>query len=117
MKTLAQESGSDAERSAERFLVGHGLEILARNYRTRIGEVDLIARDGRTVVFVEVRLRSSARFGDAAASVDGRKQSRIVAAARHYLSHLKVEPFCRFDVVTLDGGKTAWLRGAFDATG
>ena len=91
-----------------------GLEIVARNYRTRFGEIDLIARDGETLVFVEVRLRSSDRFGGAAASVDGHKRARIISAAQHFLSRLGRNPPCRFDVVTLDGGSPTWIRAAFE---
>jgi putative endonuclease len=84
-RTPAQAAGGDAEEAAARFLAGKGLEIVARNYRTRFGEIDLVARDGASLVFVEVRLRSSMRFGGAAASVDWRKRQRLESAARHFL--------------------------------
>ena len=117
VRALARRRGEEAEELAARFLAGQGLEVVARNYRTRFGEVDLVARDGATLVFVEVRLRSWGAFGGAAGSVDGRKQRRIVAAARHYLARLRAEPACRFDVITLQGrpGSPSWIRGAFDA--
>jgi putative endonuclease len=113
----ARRRGREAEELAARFLAEHGLAIVARNYRTRFGEVDLVAREGATLVFVEVRARSWAAFGGAAGSVDWRKQRRIVAAARHYLARLRAEPACRFDVITLQGrpAAPAWIRGAFDA--
>jgi putative endonuclease len=114
-RTLAQALGAEAERDAGRFLERQGLAIVARNYRTRFGEIDLVARDGETVVFVEVRLRSSDRFGGGAESIGEAKRRRIVAAARLYLARLRPEPRCRFDVVTLDRGAPEWLRGAFDA--
>jgi putative endonuclease len=116
-RATSRRRGEEAEELAARFLAGQGLEILARNYRTRFGEVDLVARDGATLVFVEVRQRSWGAFGGAAGSVDGRKQRRIVAAARHYLARLRAEPACRFDVITLQGrpATPAWIRGAFDA--
>ena len=115
----ARDSGLAAEEAAARFLESRGLAIVARNYRTRFGEVDLVARDGATLVFVEVRKRSWRAYGGAAASVDARKQSRLVAAARHYLARLGAEPACRFDVVTWDGESAApaWIRGAFDLAG
>ncbi len=113
-RTAAQSSGTKAERSAEECLVRAGLEIVARNYRTRFGEIDLVARDGETLVFVEVRMRSSDRFGGAAASIDSHKRARMISAARHFLSRLGRNPPCRFDVVTLDGGSPAWIRAAFD---
>ena len=114
-RTPAQAAGGDAEEAAARFLAGKGLEIVARNYRTRFGEIDLVARDGVSLVFVEVRLRSSMRFGGAAASVDWRKRQRLESAARHFLARLGREPACRFDVVTCEsGGVSEWLRGAFE---
>jgi putative endonuclease len=113
-RTAAQAAGGRAEDAAARLLARHGLEVIARNYRTRLGEIDLIARDGATLVFVEVRLRASAGFGGAAGSVGPRKQRRIAAAARQYLARLASEPACRFDVVTLDEHEPTWLRGAFE---
>lgn len=114
----ARRRGEAAEELAARFLAGRGLAIVARNYRTRFGEIDLVARDGATLVFVEVRARTWSAFGGAAGSVDARKQRRIVAAARHYLSRLRAEPPCRFDVLTIQGpqGEPAWIRAAFDAS-
>jgi putative endonuclease len=113
--TPAQAAGGAAEEAAARLLERNGLVVVARNYRTRQGEIDLIARDGATLVFVEVRMRSSERFGGGAESIGWRKRSRIAAAARHYLMRLRREPPCRFDVVTLDGGIPVWIRGAFEA--
>jgi putative endonuclease len=112
--TPAQSAGGDAEEAAARFLADRGLRIVARNYRTRQGEIDLVAQDGDTLVFVEVRLRSSGRYGGAVGSIDARKQARIAAAARHFLMRLAREPRCRFDVITVEDRETTWLRGAFD---
>jgi len=113
-RTAAQETGYSAEERAAMFLVDQGLDIVARNFRTRFGEIDLVARDGTTLVFVEVRSRAPGGFGDAASSITAAKQGRIASAARFYLSTLTREPPCRFDVITLDGGPPAWLRAAFD---
>ena len=114
--TPAQSAGGHAEDRAEAFLAGKGLAIVERNYRTRLGEIDLIAREGATLLFVEVRLRTGARFGGAAASITARKQRRIVAAARQFLMRFARPPACRFDVVALDGDTPEWIRGAFDAS-
>lgn len=111
--TPAQAAGGAAEDGAARFLERHGLEVLARNYRTKLGEIDLVARDGDTLVFVEVRLRTPGGYGGGAESITPAKRRRIIQAARHYLARLRREPPCRFDVVTLDGGEPAWLRAAF----
>lgn len=114
MVTRAQHDGAQAEERAARYLASRGLDILARNYRTRLGEIDLIARDGAVLVFVEVRRRAnSTRFGGAAGSIDARKRRRLEAAARHYLSRLREEPACRFDVVAMQGDECTWLRDAF----
>lgn len=111
--------GDAAEDEALKYLQGHGMRLLVRNYRTPGrggGEVDLIMRapDG-TTVFVEVRKRSSTRHGGAAASVGGIKQRRIIFAARHYLMRLPTMPPCRFDVVLLEPTGVQWLVAAFDA--
>lgn len=111
--------GDSAEDAALEYLQDRGLRLLQRNYRTPGrggGEIDLIlsAPDG-TLVFVEVRKRSSASHGGAAASVGYSKQRRIVFAARHYLMHLAVLPPCRFDVVAVEPQGFEWLQAAFDA--
>lgn len=115
MKTAQQRAGATAEEIAARHLERQGLAIVTRNYRCRGGEIDLVARDGRTLVFVEVRLRRSQTYGGAAASIDARKQRRVLHAARHYLSGCGEQP-CRCDVVLLDridGGAVEWIRDAF----
>ena len=109
------ERGQAAEARALAWLQARGWLCLARNYRCRQGEIDLIMQDGDTVVFVEVRQRRSARFGGAAASVGTTKQRRIVFAARHYLLRLRTPPPCRFDVVLVED-QIAWLQAAFDAS-
>jgi putative endonuclease len=117
MTSPSQVVGANAEEAAARFLVSHGLAIVARNYRTRFGEIDLIARDGQTLVFVEVRLRTHAGFGGAAESVDSSKRERIIAAARAYLARMGTQPPCRFDVVTLDHDSAKWIPAAFEVAG
>ena len=110
-------AGREAEALAERLLTGAGLAILARNFRCRHGEIDLIAREGETYVFCEVRLRSGGQFGGAAESITPRKQARIVAAARYFLTARPESP-CRFDVLllqTLDLARIHWIRNAFGA--
>ncbi|MCB1864580.1 MAG: YraN family protein [Chromatiales bacterium] len=111
--------GASAERRAEAHLQRHGLLTVTRNFRTRRGEIDLVMRDGETLVFVEVRMRSSSRFGGAAASVDRRKRARLAACALEYIArhHARDWPACRFDVMTLDGNDASepqWIRNAFD---
>ena len=111
--------GQQAEDLAARFLEKQKLRIVARNYRCRGGEIDLVCHDGKVLVFVEVRLRRNAAFGGAAASVTPTKQRRIILAAQHFLmSHSLANSDCRFDCVFLDnisGNKLEWLRDAFAA--
>lgn len=109
-------TGADAEELCAQLLREAGLRVLARNWRCRHGEIDLIATDGATLVFAEVRLRRSARFGGAGESVTAAKRSRIIAAARQYIAGRGAESDCRFDVLLLDrldGGHIEWVRGAF----
>jgi putative endonuclease len=107
--------GVDAEAVAATFLEARGLTILVRNYRCRLGEIDLVARDGRTTVFVEVRRRASSSFGGAAASITTAKRLKLLKAARHYLSRVRTTPECRFDAVLIQGEppRIEWIRDAF----
>ncbi len=110
--------GARAEQWVMRYLQQQGLQLLAQNYRCRFGEIDLIMQDGTTLVFIEVRLRRHAGFGGAAASIDARKQQRIIHTAQHYLAGLGRIPPCRFDAVLMDdvaGHNVQWLKNAFDA--
>lgn len=114
-------AGNDFEQRACIELERAGLKLLARNYTTRHGELDLVMRDGETIAFVEVRYRKNASHGDAAASVTASKQAKLILAAQHWLAaHPQhARRACRFDVVSYDGPAHAvrheWLRGAFDA--
>jgi len=112
--SLAQGRGAAAEEKAAAYLAARGLRLLERNFRVRGGEIDLVCQDGDTTVFVEVRLRSRADYGGAAASITAEKQRRLILAARHWLAR-HGERSCRFDCVLLDGGRIEWLRDAFAA--
>jgi putative endonuclease len=109
--------GAAAERLAADYLQKQGLRVLERNYRCRMGEIDLILADGATLVFAEVRFRASGAFGGAAASVTRTKQKKLLATAGHYLAG-KPERACRFDVIVLDRlapDAVEWIRDAFSA--
>ncbi len=94
--------GDAAERAAERFLKAHNYTILARNFSTPMGEIDIIAADGDTLCFVEVKSRTSDEFASPYASVGPAKQTRIRAAASAYLGRKRLpNKLCRFDVVSL----------------
>jgi putative endonuclease len=96
-------TGARAEALAADYLRAQGLAIVARNFRTRFGEIDLIARDRDVLVFVEVRMRRSRRFGGAIASITAAKRRRLVSAANGYLAMIGREPPCRFDAVVMQG--------------
>ena len=109
--------GRAAEDAALAFVQARGLKLVERNYRCRQGEIDLVLRDGATLVFAEVRLRSRQDFGGAAESITLTKQRRLIWAAQHYLAG-KDPPPCRFDVLLLsevDGTDMQWLKDAFSA--
>lgn len=111
-------TGAQAEQWAAQHLQQQGLKPVTQNYRSRFGEIDLIMRDGAALVFIEVRLRRNQDFGGAAASIDKRKQQRIIHTAQQYLAGLAHIPPCRFDVVLMDdaeGHNVQWLKNAFEA--
>lgn len=117
MQVKKHADGASAEQLAAEYLARQGLRVLERNWRVRGGEIDLICEDRDSLVFVEVRLRSSNGYGGAAASITPAKQRRIVLAARHYLADRREQP-CRFDAMLLDGldaARIEWIRDAFAA--
>jgi len=110
-------AGARAEELCAELLRKAGLRVLARNWRCRHGEIDLVAEEGGTLVFAEVRYRRDQRYGGAAESVTSAKQARLVAAARLYLMR-RPDAVCRFDVLLLDAleaGRIRWIRNAFAA--
>ncbi|PLW70383.1 YraN family protein [Pseudohalioglobus lutimaris] len=117
MKSL----GDNYEEQAACWLQRQGLTIIERNFRCRVGELDIIGQQGQYLVFIEVRARSNSRFASAAASVDLRKRRRLVRAAQWFLQrHRKYAHLpCRFDVVAFQPPQSAteqtplWIRGAF----
>lgn len=110
-------AGKSAEDAALNYLEKQGLVLVTRNYRCRQGEIDLVMRDGRSLVFVEVRYRSSQRFGGALESVNGIKQQRLVHAGGHYLAATRSDVPVRFDVIGMapgqDGFAISWVKDAF----
>lgn len=122
MSDARQERGRRAEELACDYLQRRGLELLERNFRRRLGEIDLVLREGRTLVIVEVRTRTREDYGGAAASIDGWKRRRLVRAAEQLLqqrSELARMP-SRFDVVIVHDvaspePRLEWIRHAFEA--
>ena len=117
MTVERQTLGNWGEERAVRELERRGYAILARRYRTRHGEIDIVADDARTIVFVEVKARRGAECGPAAEAVTPYKQRRLTSMAVDYLArnHATDKP-CRFDVVAIDGPTVTVFPAAFDAS-
>lgn len=121
MDTARAIKGRQAENLAYEFLTQQGLTLLARNYRCRRGEIDLIMREGKITVFVEVRSRGNSGFMDTVESIDSGKRAHIVATSQDYLQTQKRtdKDICRYDVILLTGPAGAerieWLKNAFEA--
>ncbi len=116
-----QALGKTGEDLAVAAIERLGYEVLDRRYRTRHGEIDIVAEDGDTVVFIEVKARATASRGTAAEAVTARKRRRLIAMANDYLCRRRLTSRrCRFDVVAIDGdgdGRRLRLyRSAFDAS-
>lgn len=111
-----REKGSYYEEKAAEYLRSRGYKILVRNFRCHMGEIDLVCREGRYLVFVEVKYRSSRGQGGAFMAVDARKQHKISQVAAYYLVKHRMPDTtpCRFDVVAIDGEQIHLLRNAFD---
>jgi len=105
--------GRAGEDAAVQLLEAHGYRIVARNVRLPGGEIDVIARDGDTIVFVEVKARASTSFGSAVRAVDARKRATLRACASDWLQIAAPRASARFDVVTFDRGRATLHRGAF----
>lgn len=116
-------SGEQYEERAAQLVTEAGLNIVGRNFNTKVGEIDIIAHDHSTLVFIEVRARNNSRFHGAAASVSLAKQQRLIRTAQYYI---KTHPrwrnsCCRFDVIAFEppqsttGQSVRWIEGAFTA--
>ncbi len=114
-----QTMGLQAEQQAIEYLEKQGLKTVAQNLNCRFGEIDGIMIDGDTLVFIEIRLRNSSRFGGAAASITVAKQRRLQASAAIYLPLLSRKyfggktPLCRFDAVCMEHEQIEWIKHAF----
>jgi len=113
---LRKQRGDDAETLAVHELERAGYSIVDRNYRCRLGELDIVARDGNTLVFVEVRSRADDDRGSALATVTYRKQRQVAKVAKVYLAHRKPAfDECRFDVIGVTDGELVHIKAAFRA--
>ncbi|HEV3156463.1 MAG TPA: YraN family protein [Candidatus Baltobacteraceae bacterium] len=113
MSLRSKALGNDAEERAAEFLTQRGLRIVARNLRSGGGEIDIVAVEQQTLVFVEVKARSGAHFGNALDAVDKRKRRRIRTMAENFLQFAPDFKKVRFDVVAIDEKNLVHYRGAF----
>jgi putative endonuclease len=116
MRMNQNNAGLVAEKLAATFLAERGLKLVTQNYHCRFGEIDLIMKDGKTLVFIEVRLRSNPQFGDVGSSITRQKQQKLILTAQHYLQQ-HVETACRFDAILMSKANLEsieWVRNAFE---
>lgn len=107
--------GQEYEQAAARTLMDNGYEVLEFNYRCRLGEVDIIAKDGEEIVFIEVKYRSTLKYGSPFEAVDYKKQCTIKKMAQYYLYEhkLPLDTYVRFDVVGITGYNVEIIKNAF----
>lgn len=114
---MTQKKGQLAEQNALDYLIKQGFKLVLRNYSCRLGEIDLIMRDGQYLVFIEVRSRTGMNFGGGIASVTYAKRQKILKTSMHYMMKYKVQDKfpMRFDVISIDGqpGVITWIKDAF----
>ncbi len=107
--------GEAGEQYAIEMLKDAGMQLIARNYRTRQGEIDIIMKEKDTLVFVEVRYRKNSAYGGGAESVDYKKQQRLIKTAQAYLQQNAFSGPCRFDVIALSSDQQPnWIKNAFE---
>lgn len=120
---MSRERGKYYEQLAAQHLERNGLEIIRQNFLCRAGEIDLVCRDGHTLVFVEVKYRNNARFGSAVEMISSSKQQKLIRSAQFFLQRQAQYQYlpCRFDVVAITGcaangnnqAKLDWIKNAF----
>lgn len=109
-----REVGAYYEDVAKRYLTEHGVTILESNFRCKMGEIDLIGRQGDVLVFFEVKYRTDDKFGYSLEAIDKKKQKKIINCAKYYLAFNKCDCYIRFDAVGIDMDRIEWIKNAFD---
>lgn len=115
VKNGAKRLGDAGEQLAADYLIKNGLSLIARNYRVRGGEIDIIAKEGDCVVFAEVKTRAAERFAAPREAVGGKKRKRLQLAAENWLAETGYGGFCRFDVIEVIAGDRPLIRHWRDA--
>ncbi|MEZ9819062.1 YraN family protein [Shewanella sp. 10N.286.45.A1] len=113
MKEKTAVKGQAAEVAARQYLEQHGLKFVEQNVRYRFGEIDLVMRDGKDWVFIEVKYRTHTQFGGALNALSSAQTNRIRKAASHYIQLNNIDAICRFDVIAADPSGINWIRSAF----
>ena len=117
MKLSKNNAGLEPEKLAATYLASQGLRLVTQNYHCKYGEIDLIMKHAKTLVFIEVRLRSNEQFGSAGASITSQKQQKVILTTQHFLQQYG-DCQCRFDAILMnkaDANHIEWVRNAFDA--
>lgn len=114
MKNNNIKTGSKGEEEAIKYLIKGKYKILERNFKTKVGEIDIIAEKDGYIVFIEVKKRSSKAFGYGYEAVDVKKQQKIIKTANLYISYQKKESKCRFDVISIDENNINHIENAFE---
>ncbi|MBV1876858.1 MAG: YraN family protein [Pseudomonadales bacterium] len=109
-----KQTGTAAENLALKFLQTNGLVLVQRNFACKLGEIDLIMKDPKHLIFIEVRLRNNRKYGSGAETVNFRKQKKIIHTAQYYLVKYPIQNNlgCRFDVISI-GNQIDWIKNAF----
>jgi len=115
-KQTSSEIGRTAESLAAKYLTDQGLQIIEQNYSAKTGEIDIIALDNQVLVFIEVKFRKTARYGQPYETVTHNKQQKIIRTAQSYLlKHKKYTNYaCRFDIISILNNEITWLSHAFE---
>lgn len=108
-----REVGSFYENKVCDYLISEGIEIIERNFFCKFGEVDIIGREGDTLIFFEVKFRSGDSFGNPLDAIDRRKQKRIIGCAKYYTAYKYSDMYIRFDAVGVTDDKIEWVKDAF----
>ncbi len=110
---IPKEHGQAGENLAMNYLIQQGLSFVEANVRYKFGEIDLVMKDGKEWIFVEVKYRSKSQYGGAINALSAAQIRRLRRAAEHYIQRNKIDTVCRFDLIAIDAGQVQWLTNAF----
>lgn len=108
-----RKQGDFYEEAVSQYLISNGIEIIERNYRCKLGEIDIIGKQDDTIIFFEVKYRKSNAYGYAVEAVDYRKRKKIISCAKFYIAFKNIDSYIRFDVIGITGDEFEWIKNAF----